>query len=129
METNFENVFNKVSEDVKELIKTDTIIGEEFTMGDYTCKPVIKVGVGFGTGTGNGKGHKYKGNVEGEHAGAGAGIGIAPVGFLATKGDEITFIPANNKNGLSSVLEKIPDLMEKFMEMKEKKAEEPKKDK
>lgn len=119
METNSENVFNKVSDNLKELIKTETIVGEEFTIGEYTCKPVIKVGVGFGTG--NGKGEKGNKNMHGEHSGAGAGLGIAPVGFLATKGGEISFIPANNKNGLSSIFEKVPNLIEKIMEMKNEK--------
>lgn len=119
METNFENVFDKVSDNLKELIKTETIIGEEFSIGEYTCKPVIKVGVGFGAGNGKGeKGHK---NFSGEHGGSGAGLGISPVGFLATKGDEISFIPANNKNGLASIFDKVPDLVEKVMEMKNEK--------
>ncbi len=127
METNYENVFDKVSDNLKNLIKTETIIGEEFKIGEYTCKPVIKVGVGFGSG--NGKGEKGKKNFQGEHNGAGAGLGISPVGFLATKGNEISFIPANNKNGISSIFEKVPDLVEKIMDMKnDKETKEQKKE-
>lgn len=121
METNFESVFDKVSQNVKDLVKTETIVGEEFTLGAYTCKPIIKVGVGFGTGKGKGDAGKSKHHGDSEGEGAGAGMGIIPVGFLATKGDEITFIPASNKNGLSSVLEKVPDLVEKIMDMKNEK--------
>jgi uncharacterized spore protein YtfJ len=124
METNFENVFDKVSENLKDLIKTETIIGEEFKIGEFTCKPVIKVGVGFGTG--NGKGEKSNKNMHGEHTGAGAGMGITPVGFLASSGSEISFIPANSKNGLASVFEKVPDLMEKIMDMKNEKEKDKK---
>ena len=49
-------------------------------------------------------------------------MGIFPVGFLATKGDEITFIPAGNKKGIHTLFEKIPDIVDKFTEMKEKEA-------
>ncbi len=116
METNFNEVFEKVASSVKEMVKTETIIGEEFKMGEYTCKPVIKVGVGYGTG--KGEGHHPKQKTEGQGHGAGAAMGLAPVGFLATKGDEITFIPADQKKGLQTALEKLPEIFEKFMAMK-----------
>lgn len=119
MENKVDELLDKISEHVKEMIKTETIIGEEFKMGEYTCKPVIKVGVGFGSGAGTGDDDKSK--VKGSGGGAGAGMGIAPVGFLVTKGDEISFIPTNNKTGLSAMFEKIPDVVEKIAEMKNEK--------
>ncbi|MBN1186752.1 MAG: GerW family sporulation protein [Bacteroidales bacterium] len=119
METNFENIFDKVSQNIKDLVKTETVVGDEFTMGDYTCKPVMKVGLGFGTGNGTGTDPKSKAN--GTGGAAGAGIGMAPIGFLISNGKEISFIPANNKNGLSAIIEKVPDIVDKFMEMKKEK--------
>lgn len=119
MENKVDELLDKISEHVKEMIKTETIIGEEFQMGEYTCKPVIRVGVGFGSGAGTGDDDKSK--VKGSGGGAGAGIGIAPVGFLATKDDEISFIPTNNRSGLSAMFEKMPDVIEKIVEMKNEK--------
>ena len=127
MEINVEELLNKVSEQVKSFAKTDLVIGEEFKMGEFTCKPVIKIGTGFGSGFGTGN-NKYKGSKEGEGGGAGAGIGVIPVGFLVTKGDEISFISADKKKGLSTLLEKVPDLVEKVTDMKQKR-EEKKEDK
>ena len=121
MEINVEELLNKVSEQVKSFARTDVVIGEEFQMGEYTCKPVIKVGTGFGSGVGSDKGSK--GSSKGESGGAGAGIGVIPVGFLVTKGDKISFISADRKSGLSSLLEKVPDLVEKVADMKEKREE------
>lgn len=121
MEINVEELLNKVSEQVKSFAKTDVVIGEEFQMGEYTCKPVIKVGTGFGSGVG--ADNRSKGGSKGESGGAGAGIGVIPVGFLVTKGDEISFISADRKSGLSSLLEKVPDLVEKVADMKEKREE------
>ena len=129
MEINVEALLDKVSEHVKTLAKTETILGDEFTLGDFTCRPVIKVGTGFGSGTGSGDDPKTK--KSGTGGGAGAGIGIAPVGFLVAKGDEISFIPSDKKSGLSALFDKVPDLVEKMAEMKNKeteKKEEPKKD-
>ncbi|MFW5658190.1 MAG: GerW family sporulation protein [Bacteroidota bacterium] len=119
METNFEQLLEKLSEKVKGMANTDTIVGEEFTLGEFRCKPVIKVGLGFGAGVGEGEDPKIK--QKGKGNGAGAGIGIAPVGFLVTKGDEISFISSDNRKGLAGIFEKVPDLMEKMMDMKKKK--------
>jgi len=118
MSINVETLVDKVADHVKTLASTETILGDEFTLGEYTCRPVIKVGTGFGSGTGSGKDPKTK--ADGEGGGAGAGIGISPVGFLVAKGDEISFIPSDKKGGISALLEKVPDLVEKVAEMKNK---------
>jgi uncharacterized spore protein YtfJ len=117
MDINIESLLDKVSDHVKSLASTETILGEEFTIGEFTCRPVIKVGTGFGSGAGTGKDPKSN---KGTGGGAGAGIGITPLGFLTTKGDEIYFIPSDKKTALSTLLEKVPDLVEKVAEMKKK---------
>jgi uncharacterized spore protein YtfJ len=119
MDIKVDELLDKVSEHVKNIASTDTILGEEFTLGAYTCRPVIKVGTGFGSGTGTGEDPKGKGS--GTGGGAAAGIGVTPVGFLVAKGDEISFVPSDRKAGLSTLLEKVPDLVEKVAEMKDKK--------
>ena len=124
MDFKIEELIDKVSEHVKTLASTETILGEEFKLGEFTCRPVIKVGTGFGSGAGTGNDPKGKGS--GTGGGAGAGIGITPLGFLVTKGDEISFIPSDKKTALSALFEKVPDLVEKVAEMKNKEKEEEK---
>ena len=68
--------------------KTETVVGEPFELGAFKCVPVIKVGMGFGSGGGEGTEAKTR---RGEGLGAGAGMGIEPIGFLVTKGEEISF--------------------------------------
>lgn len=122
MDLNIEALLDKVSEHVKSLATTETVLGEEFKLGEFTCRPVIKVGTGFGSGVGSGTEAKTKN--QGSGGGAGAGIGIVPLGFLATKGDEISFIPSDKKTALSTLFDKVPDLVEKMAEMKNKEKEE-----
>ena len=124
MEFKIEELLDKVSEHVKSLASTETVLGEEFKLGEFTCRPVIKVGTGFGSGAGNGD--DPKGKYKGTGGGAGAGIGIVPLGFLTTKGDEISFIPSDKKTALSALFEKVHDLVEKMAEMKSKEKEEEK---
>ena len=47
-------------------------------------------------------------------------MGIEPVGFSASHGSEISFIPARNAKGLSAAFEKLPDLLEKMMDSRKK---------
>ena len=126
MDIKVDELLDKVAEHVKNIANTDTILGEEFTLGEYTCRPVIKIGTGFGSGTGTGEDPKGKGS--GTGGGAAAGIGVTPVGFLVARGDEISFVPSDRKTGLSSLLEKVPDLVEKVAEMKNKKEDKEKKE-
>jgi len=122
MDINIESLLDKVSDHVKTLASTETILGDEFTLGEFTCRPVIKVGTGFGSGAGDGD--DPKGKAKGGGGGAGAAIGVTPVGFLTTKGDEIYFIPSDKKTALSSLIEQVPDLIEKVTEMKNKEDKE-----
>ena len=45
---------DRLTEAAKELF------GEEFKIGQFTCKPIIRVGLGYGSGTGEGDAHKHK---------------------------------------------------------------------
>jgi len=121
METRIEDLLDKVSGHVKDLASTKTVLGEEFTLGDYTVRPIIKTATGFGSGMGSGDSPKGKG--AGTGTGAGAGIAVVPVGFLVAKGDEISFIGSDKKSAMSSLIEKVPDLVEKVSEMKGKSAQ------
>ncbi|MDF0708828.1 GerW family sporulation protein [Flagellimonas okinawensis] len=112
MDLHFEELLNKVTDFIKSEAKTETIVGEPFDLGEFKCVPVIKVGMGFGSGGGEGIEGKSR---KGEGAGAGAGIGIQPIGFLVTKGDEISFLEAGKTHGLAAAFEKVPDLIERLV--------------
>jgi len=122
MNVDVTQMLDKVLEQLQKEVKIETVIGKEFKLGEYTVVPVMKVGMGYGGGGAIGDGGKNSGS----GGGAGAGVGISPIGFLATKGDEIKMISASGK-GFSAMLEKIPDVIEKAIELrygKEKEKEE-----
>jgi uncharacterized spore protein YtfJ len=120
MDIPFNEMLDKVTSFIKDEANTKTVIGEPFTLGEFSCIPVIRVGLGFGTGGGEGE-EGGSGNKKGGHGGgggAGAGMGIEPIGFLASRGDQISFIPSKQNSGLSAAFEKVPDLISKYMDMK-----------
>jgi uncharacterized spore protein YtfJ len=117
MKANFEEVLSKVTEFLKTEARTETVMGKEFKLGEFTCVPVIRVGLGFGYGGGEGGDDKHG---HGEGSGAGAGIGVEPLGFLVTRGAEISFVPSRTSHGLSAAIEKMPNVLEKFLKGKAK---------
>jgi len=111
MELHFEELMKQITEFIKSEAKTDTVIGEQFDLGEFKCIPVIKVGMGFGSGGGEGTEMKAK---KGQGMGAGAGVGIQPIGFFVSRGEEISFLEAGKTHGLAAAFEKVPDLIEKI---------------
>lgn len=113
MEIQFKEMIDQITHFMKSEAKTNTVVGEAFQLGEFNCIPVIRVGMGFGTGGGEGdapqQGH-------GEGAGLGAGIGIEPIGFLVSMGDSISFVSTRTNKGLAAAFEKVPDLIEKYLQ-------------
>ncbi len=118
MEFNLDEMLNKVIDQLRTMSKTETVIGESFKLGEFECVPVVKVSMGFGSGGGSGE--SSKSNL-GQAGAAGAGLGIEPLGFLVSRGDEISMISISRSKGLQSVFEKVPDLLEKLVDVKLKK--------
>ncbi|MDJ0646861.1 MAG: GerW family sporulation protein [Flavobacteriaceae bacterium] len=117
MELHFDELLGKITDFIKSEAKTDTVVGDQFDLGEFKCVPVIKVGMGFGSGGGEGTEAKGK---RGEGMGAGAGVGIEPIGFLVTRAEEISFLAAGKTKGLAAAFEKVPDLIEKIAKTRQK---------
>jgi uncharacterized spore protein YtfJ len=122
MKINFEEMLPKITDFLKSEAKTETVVGKQFQLGEFNCVPVIRVGMGFGTGGGEGADAKQG---HGEGVGMASGMGIEPIGFLVSRGDEISFISTKGKSGFASVFEKAPELLDKFLDQQKMKDKEP----
>jgi len=122
MDLHFDELLGKITDFIKTEAKTETVVGEPFVLGEFKCIPVIKLGMGFGSGGGEGIKTKTE---KTEGVGAGAGMGIEPIGFLVTKGDEISFLETGKSHGLAAAFEKVPDLIEKIYDKRTTKEEVP----
>lgn len=116
MKVNFDELIPQITEFLKSEAKTETVVGTQFQLGEFSCVPVIRLGMGFGSGGGEGEAPNKQGH--GEGAGAGGGIGIEPIGFLVARGDQISFLSTRHASGLSAAFEKVPDLIEKYLDQK-----------
>lgn len=120
MELNFEEQLAKITEFIRSEANTKTVVGEQFQLGEFTCVPVIRVGLGFGSGGGTGDSVKTG---KGSGGGAGAGMGIEPIGFLVTRADQISFVKTTKSGGLAAAFERIPDIVDKMVNKNKQKAE------
>jgi len=109
MDLHFDELLSQITDFIKTEAKTETVVGDQFELGEFKCVPVIKVGMGFGSGGGEGIEPK---NHKGQGMGGGGGVGIQPIGFLVTKGEEISFLAAGKTRGLAAIFDRVPDLIE-----------------
>lgn len=116
MMMNLEDMLGKVTDFIHAEANTRSVVGQEIKLGEYTCVPVIKVGIGFGSGGGQ-KNENTSGG------GVGGAIGMEPIGFLVAGNGDVRFIPTTGNSGLEGAINRIPDVIEKFIEMRKAKNE------
>ncbi len=110
---------------VRELAKSETVIGEPLVLGDATIVPVTRVTVGFGAGSGSGEVNEAEKTEKagGTGGGGGGGVRIAPAAFIVMQHGEVSVLAAPGKRGaLAEMFEQVPDLIEKIVAAQHPKA-------
>lgn len=98
---------------IRELVNSDTIIGEPVSLPDgTTILPVSKVTFGVATG---GSDFAAKQSKELFGGGSGAGVTVAPVAFLVAKDGNVRTIQlADPNNSLERAITMLPELVDKL---------------
>ena len=107
-EKNNINLFGFIPE-LKQLIQSETIFGDPYKINEVTLIPVHSVKIGFGYG------NREKQNNENKLAGGG-GIHLSPVAFIVIK-DNIISIQNINTTSVENIIEKVPNLLEKTINL------------
>jgi len=121
---NVVEILKAVVGEIREMARSETIIGEPVTVGKRTVIPVVKISFGFGAGGGQGESGKVG---EGFGGGGGGGAKIEPAAFIIMDEDGVSLLPAT-KGSWESLIDAIPGIASKLSKMKEKfkaKAEKP----
>ena len=104
-----ENLIAVVMGELRQIAKTETVVGEPVTVGDTVIVPVSKISFGFGAGGG---GDEEKG---GGGSGTGGGVSIEPLAFVVITGGKPQLLSIKGKEvKWSKILELVPDLVSKF---------------
>jgi len=98
-------------EKLKDFIISKTVVGEEIKVGKLTLIPIIDVTFGMGSGTGGGK---YAKDQEGSGEGMGMGVKARPSAFIVIKEEEVELLSLHKPGSLEKLIEKFPEIMEKF---------------
>ena len=98
---------------IRELVNSDTIIGEPVSLPDgTTILPVSKVTFGVATG---GSDFAAKQSKELFGGGSGAGVTVAPAAFLVVKDGNVRTIQlADPNNSLERAITMLPELVDKL---------------
>jgi uncharacterized spore protein YtfJ len=103
--------------ELKDLAKTETIVGAPIAMGEYVIVPISRVSLGVGAGGGVGESDgKEKRSGTGEGGGGGGGIRMNPVALVAVRGGELTVHRLGAGGSLGRTVERMPDVLETTLE-------------
>lgn len=116
MANNVVEILQGVVGELKEMSRSESIIGDPITIGDRTVIPVVKLSVGFGAGGGQGENEKAG---TGFGGGGGGGARIEPAAFIIMDKDSIRLLPAK-KGSWENLIESIPGLAKKVSEFSKK---------
>ncbi|HWR82193.1 MAG TPA: spore germination protein GerW family protein [Candidatus Deferrimicrobium sp.] len=116
MSNNVVEILKAVVGELREIAKSETIIGEAVTAGNKTVIPVVKISVGFGAGGGQGEDQKARSGFGG---GGGGGVRIEPAAFIFIDEKGISLLPAA-KGKWESIIEAIPDIATKLSQLRDK---------
>jgi len=116
MSNNVVDILKGVVGELREIAKSETIIGEPVTVGDKTVIPIVKISVGFGAGGGQGEMEKDRAGFGG---GGGGGAKIEPAAFIILDADGVKLLPAA-KGKWDTIIDAIPGFANKITKLKKK---------
>ena len=113
-----EQILKGLIGELKDLAKTETIVGAPITMGEYVIVPISRVslGVGAGGGVGESDGKNVSRGGSGQGGGGGGGIRVNPVALVAVHGSELTVHRLGAGGSLGRTVERMPDVLEATLE-------------
>ena len=118
-ENNFKGTVDSLFKGMEGFITSKTVVGDAVKFDDGTIiLPLVDVSFGVGAGAFSGQGSSMK-----KDNGAGAmGGRIQPSAILVIKDGETKLGNVKNQDGLTKVLDMVPDLIDKFSKDKKNKA-------
>ena len=119
-------VLKQIGVDLKSFADSDIVFGETLDLQGTKVVPICKISVGYGGGGGEGEGKdKSQAGGKGYGGGAGGGVNVTPLAVIVAKGGEVSVANVSGKEStLKSLIDVIPEALEKIQKSKEKKEEE-----
>ncbi|OFI05841.1 sporulation protein YtfJ [Clostridium acetireducens DSM 10703] len=91
--------------ELKDFVKTESIMGTPLPVGDNTLIPVVSVTLGYGSGN----------NAKNANANAAPGVGIGAKvctnAVVVVNKDNVSMLPVNGKGNMDQVMNNIPQMI------------------
>ena len=117
-ENNFQSTVESLFKGMDSFITTKTVVGDAITVGDTILLPLVDVSFGVGAGA-------FSGDKK-NNGGGGMGGKISPSAVLVISNGMTKLVNIKNQDGLTKILDMVPDFLNKFSEGK--KEQEPEKE-
>ncbi len=102
---NLKGAIKALFEGADTVFDTKSVVGEPIIVGDTTIIPLVDISFGMGTGGLNGKSNSY---------GGGMGAKMEPTAVLIIKENSCRIVDVKNKDGVTRILDMVPDLIDRF---------------
>lgn len=112
-ENNFQETVNSLFKGMDSFVTTKTVVGEAITVGDTILLPLVDVSFGVAASAKN----------EDKKQGGGGGMGgkMSPSAVLVIQNGTTKLVNVRNQDGLTKILDMVPDFVNKFTAGKEEK--------
>jgi uncharacterized spore protein YtfJ len=114
MPNNVSEILKNIVGELKEMARSQSVVGEPINLGNKTVIPLVKISVGFGAG-----GAQTEKQPEGVNFGGGGGGGakVEPAAFIIIDGDKISLLSAK-PGKYDSLIETVPALIGRLIDLK-----------
>lgn len=109
----FQSTVETLFKGVDSFITTKTVVGDAIHVGDTILLPLVDVTFGVGAGA--------SADDKKNNGGGGMGGKMTPSAVLVISGGNTKLVNVKNQDGLTKILDMVPDLINKFAPNKEKK--------
>ena len=110
-----DELIKTMMQEFRQMVKTETVVGEPVDVGGTVIVPVSKISFGFGAGGGK------KAAKGGGGSGTAGGGSVEPVAFIVIRDGKAQLMALQEKEiSFTSLLEFAPDVLKKIKEFKEK---------
>lgn len=109
-ENNFQSTVESLFKGMDSFITTKTVVGDAITVGDTILLPLVDVSFGVGVGA-------FSGDKK-NNGGGGMGGKISPSAVLVISNGVTKLVNIRNQDGLTKILDMVPDFLNKFSEGK-----------
>ena len=115
-DNNVVDILRSVVGELREIAKSETVVGEPISVGNRTVIPIVTISVGFGAGGGQGEDKKA---MTGFGGGGGGGARIEPSAFIIMDEDGVSLLPMA-KGKWDQIIDAIPGIAKKISKLKDK---------